>query len=104
MSIESILIVLLYSAKPYLWLIVLLAAIPLISYMVRLNSPLLNQFQKIIVSFGIAILVALAAPYITMSKLQYVTTLADWGVLIAIMLAAMLYCWFILTLLFAGKS
>jgi hypothetical protein len=103
MSIESIFIVLLYSAKPYLWLIILLLFIPIISYLIKLPS-LFNHSQTIVLSVAIGILVALAAPYITYSKLQYVSTLADWGALIAIMLGATLYCWFTLTLLFKKRN
>ena len=103
MSIESILLVLFYSAKPYLWQIALIVLVPVVCYLIKLSTPLFNQFQTLLISVGIGIIVALAAPYITLSKLQYVTTLADWGALIGIMLAAAFYCWFTLTLLFKGR-
>lgn len=99
MSIESIFIVMLYSAKPYLWLIILLLLIPVCSYLIKL--PLLfNPLQIRVASVTLAILVTIAAPYITHSKLEYINTLPDWGALIGIMVAATIYIWFTLTLLF----
>jgi hypothetical protein len=100
MSIESILIVMLYSIKPYLYLIIFLALLPLGCYLVVLNSPLLTPKQTWAVSGLLGILIGLAAPYLTLSKLEYVTTYTDWATLIGIMLGAAIYCWIILTLLF----
>ena len=103
MSIESIFIVLFYSAKPYLWLIILLLLFPVACYFIKLSLPIFNQFQTVLISASMGILVALSAPYITLSKLQYVSTLADWGALLGILVAATLYCWFSLTLLFKSR-
>ena len=101
MSIESILVVLFYSAKPYPWLIALLLLIPIFSYFIR--APLLfNRLQIMMISIAVGILVALFAPYITYSKLEYVSTLTDWASLFAILIAATVYCWFTLLLLFKG--
>ena len=102
MSIESIFIVLMYSAKPYLWLIILLLLIPVCSYLIKLPI-FLNNKQVLVVSAGIGLIVGLAAPYITYSKLAYVNTLPDWGALIAIMVVATLHCWFTLKLLFKTR-
>jgi hypothetical protein len=103
MPIESILIVLLYSAKPYWSMFILLPLILLVSYLITLRSALLNPMQTIAVSVVIGVLTALAAPYLTTSKLAYVTTLADWAALTGIMLVVTCYCWFTLTLLFKGS-
>ena len=103
MSIESILVVLFYSAQPYLWLIALLLLVPIFSYFIKL--PLLfNGSQIKMISIGVGILVALAAPYITYSKLEYVSTLTDWLSLFAVLVGATVYCWFTLRLLFREQN
>jgi len=103
MSIESILVVLFYSAKPYLWLIILLLLIPVISYLIKLPVRLINS-QINMLSLVIGALVALAAPYITYSKLAYVNTLTDWLSLFAVLVGATIYCWFTLRLLFREQN
>lgn len=100
MSIESILVVLMYSAKPYLWLIALVVIIPIICYFIQLEAPLLSGLKAVLVSAVVGVVIALAAPYITHSKLEYVTTLTDWASLIGILVGASIYCWISLMLLF----
>ena len=102
MSIESILVVLFYSAKPYLWLIALLLLIPVCSYLIKLPLSF-NGSQTRMISLVVGILVALAAPYITYSKLEYVTTLTDWASLFAVLIGATIYCWVTLQLLVKGR-
>ncbi len=99
MSIESIIIVLFYSAKPYWWLILILIAIPVISYFISLDIPFLREPILKITSIAIGITTGLLAPYITQSKLQYVATTTDWASLIGIMLGATIYSWITLKLL-----
>jgi len=103
MSIESILIVLWYSAKPYLGLMTLLMFILLGSYLMKLKKPSFNNKKRLIASCLVGILVGLLAPAITLSKLAYVTTYTDWAALISVMLGVTLYCWLTLTLLFKGR-
>jgi len=102
MSIESILVVLYYSAKPYLWLIILLLLIPIISYLVKLPVRLINSKINML-SLVIGVLVALAAPSITYSKLAYVSTITDWASLFAVLVGAAIYAWITLKLLFKGS-
>ena len=83
MSIESILIVLWYSAKPYLGLMTLLMFILLGSYLMKLKKPSFNNKKRLIASCLVGILVGLLAPAITLSKLAYVTTYTDWAALIS---------------------
>ena len=99
MSIESILVVILYSAKPYLWLIILLVLIPIICYLIKIG-PLLSASQTKLTSIVVGIIIALLAPYIMVSKLEYVTTVIDWVTLIGVLIGASIYCWISLTLLF----
>jgi len=103
MSIESILIVLFYSVKPYLWLMSFLLLFLITCYFIKLSLPLFNQFQTVLISVSMGLLVALSAPYITLSKLQYVSTFADWGALFGILVVATFYCWLSLILLFKGQ-
>lgn len=104
MSIESILIVMFYSAKPYLWLIILLLLFPVVCYSIKLTRPLFNQPQSLLISVSVGILAMLSAPYVTLSKLQYINTLADWGTLIGILVGATCYCWVSLLLLYKKRQ
>jgi hypothetical protein len=97
MSIESILIVLLYSLKPYTWLLILLVLLPILSFLlIKPKTRLLHRPLHLVISAIIGIIAGLAAPYIMMSKLSYVATTTDRVTLIAIMIGCGVYVWLLL--------
>lgn len=96
MSIEQILVVMLYTLKPYLVLIIMALVLLAASWMLGRGrqgsrSPLLLPVS-LVAGTG----AALAAPVLTGSKLAYVATTADWVALVGIGIAAALYCWLLL--------
>ena len=93
MGILDILTVLFYTAKPYWWLILLALVILVISFYLGKSAFTLKPGVVIALSIVAGVLVGLAAPYITLSKLSFVATAADWAALVGIMVAVAIYCW-----------
>lgn len=96
MSIEQILIVMLYTLKPYVGLIVLVLALLIVSWLFGRTRQGKRSSLLLPVSALIGLASALAAPTLTNSKLSYVTTTTDWIALIGIGLGATLYAWLLL--------
>lgn len=93
MSIDGILMILWYAAKPWLWLIALLLLALVFSlwfgrHREGKSSPWLWLLSAIAGILAIAL-----APSLTNSQLSYVTTWPDRLVLLTIGIAAAGYCW-----------
>ncbi|TCS43279.1 oxidoreductase [Reinekea marinisedimentorum] len=99
MGILDILTVLFYSAMPYWWLFVLALMVLVISYFIGKSSLTMSRGLMAGISLIVGVLVGLAAPYITLSKLTYVATATDWIALIGIMVAVAIFCWINLALI-----
>ena len=96
MSIEQILVVMLYTLKPYLWLIVLALVLLAATWLSGRGRAGRHSTLLLPVSLIAGVITALAAPALTGSKLAYVATPADWVALIGIGFGAALYCWLLL--------
>lgn len=91
MSLEQILVVMLYTLKPYvLWLGLALAAL-VAARLVGLGRRGPRHRAVLPLSLLAGLVAALLAPTLTGSRLAYVATPADWVALIGIGLAAALY-------------
>lgn len=93
MGILDILTVVFYSAMPYWWLFVLAIVVLIASFFIGKSALTMSRSTMTVISIIVGVLVGLAAPYITLSKLSYVATITDWAALIGIMVAVAIYCW-----------
>ncbi|SHO55080.1 hypothetical protein [Vibrio quintilis] len=97
MPVESILIVLFYSVKPYLWVLALFLMLPVCEFLfIPPDYRLMGNGMHLLVSLAVGILTGLAVPSLMMSQLSYVVTIADWAALVLIMLGISVYVWLIL--------
>jgi len=97
MTFAGVLTIILYSLKPYWWLLLLLL-IPLMLTQVtgwKKRGPRPGWLYLICILAGIG--AALAAPALTQSKLSYVATTTDWLSLLAVAIGAALYAFLLLS-------
>ncbi len=97
MSIEQILVVMLYTLKPYVVWIVLAVGVLVAAQLVGLKRPGKPCRLVLPASLVIGVVVALLAPALTLSKLAYVTTVTDWIALVGIGVAAAIYAYLVLS-------
>lgn len=97
MTFEGIITIILYSLKPYWWLLVLLL-VPLVLTQLsgwKKRGPRPALLYLLCAAAGIG--AALLAPTLTLSKLSYVATTTDWLSLLAVALGAAIYCFLLLS-------
>ncbi|BCK04701.1 MULTISPECIES: hypothetical protein [Vibrio] len=94
MDILSIATVLWYTVQPYLWLVLLLLAIFVVSLWVGKERPAADG-KALILAIIIGVAVMLLAPTITGSSLGYVATTFDIVTLVGIGVGATLYTWLV---------
>jgi len=97
MTFAGVLTIILYSLKPYWWLLLLLL-IPLVLTQLtgwKKRGPRPGWLYLICILAGIG--AALAAPTLTQSKLSYVATTTDWMSLLAVAIGATLYAFLLLS-------
>ena len=96
MSIQQILVVMLYTLKPYLWLLGLVILFLLVSFVLgrKKRGPQSAMIWPVSGALGLA--AALAAPMLTGSQLAYVVTTTDWLALMAVGVGATLYAYLLL--------
>ena len=96
MSIEQILVVMLYTLKPYLWLVGLALILLAAAWFIGRGRSGRHSALLLPVSLVTGVIAALATPTLTESRLAYVATVTDWAALIGIGVGAALYCWLLL--------
>jgi len=97
MTFEGVITIILYSLKPYWWLLVLLL-VPLVLTQFtgwKKRGPRPGFLYLLCALAGIG--AALLAPTLTLSKLGYVTTTTDWLSLLAVAVGAAIYCFLLLS-------
>lgn len=104
MTFAGVMTIILYSLKPYWWLLLLLL-IPLVLAQAlgwKKRGPRPGWLYLISLLAGIA--AALLAPAVTNSKLSYVATMTDWLSLLAVAVGAALYTFLLLCPLVRGRN
>lgn len=96
MTLQAILVVMLYSIKPYLWLLILLVLALMLSWGLGWKRRGTVSAGLIPLSLACGILAALLAPAITGSRLAYVATAADWVALVGVGIGAAIYAYLLL--------
>lgn len=97
MDITSIITVLWFTIKPYLFLVALLLLLLLLSQIIGQTGWKFSTSPTLwILSFVIAIVAMLLAPMITDSALRYVLTWVDKLSLLAVGIGAFIYSWLLL--------
>ncbi len=100
MTLQAILVVMLYSVQPYLWLLVLLLlALGLtwgLGWSRRWTRNGAVGRLLLLLALAIGLVAALLAPALTGSRLAYVATAADWVALIGVGIGAALYGYLLL--------
>jgi hypothetical protein len=97
MTFEGVITIILYSLKPYWWLLVLLL-VPLVLTQLsgwKKHGPRPGFLYLLCAVVGIG--AALVAPALTMSKLSYVATTTDWLSLLAVAVGVAIYCFLLLS-------
>ncbi len=97
MSIEQILVVMLYTLKPYAIWIGLALAVLVIAQIIGLKRSGKTCPRVLPVSLVAGVAAALLAPMLTGSKLTYVATMTDWLALVGIGLGTALYVYLVLS-------
>lgn len=104
MTFAGVMTIILYSLKPYWWLLLLLL-VPLVLAQAlgwKKRGPRPGWLYLISLLAGIA--AALLAPAVTNSKLSYVATMTDWLSLLAVAVGAALYTFLLLCPLVRRRS
>lgn len=104
MTFAGVMTIILYSLKPYWWLLLLLL-IPLVLAQAlgwKKRGPRPGWLYLISLLAGIA--AALLAPAVTNSKLSYVATMTDWLSLLAVAVGAALYTFLLLCPLVRSRN
>lgn len=96
MSIEQILVVMLYTLKPYVAWIILAVVVLAGAQLIGLKRPGKTCPRVLPLSLVIGVIVALLAPTLTGSKLAYVATVTDWIALVGIGVATAIYTYLVL--------
>lgn len=96
MSLDGILMILWYAAKPWLWLIALLLIALVASLWFGRNPKGKPHALLWPVVIAVGILAMLLAPTLTQSQLSYVATWPDRLMLLAIGVGSMVFCWLLL--------
>ncbi|CAG9000449.1 MAG: hypothetical protein CENE_02444 [Candidatus Celerinatantimonas neptuna] len=96
MGIDSILIIVWFTLKPYLWVLLLLVAVLLASWFLGRHRHGKSSFWLWLMSFVIALLAIRLAPYLTHSSIDYVRTPFDYVVLVLIGIGSFIYTWLVL--------
>ncbi|MBT00116.1 MAG: hypothetical protein CMI01_15755 [Oceanospirillaceae bacterium] len=91
MSLQQILVVLAYSAKPYWWLIAL--AMLALATAFTLGSIRRGSIKRLAyaIAAAVGLIAALIAPAVTHSSLSYVATPTDWLALVGIGISTAFY-------------
>lgn len=97
MSIEQILVVMLYTLKPYAAWIVLAVGVLVVAQLIGLKRAGRPCRLVLPASLVIGVGVALLAPTLTLSRLAYVTTVTDWIALVGIGVATAIYAYLVLS-------
>jgi hypothetical protein len=97
MTINQILVVLLYTIQPYLWFLAVAVAALLLAFLLGRGRGGRRSPLVLPTSLVIGVVAALLAPMLTGSQLVYVATATDWLALLAIALAVTLYSVLLLT-------
>ncbi|OXX46244.1 oxidoreductase [Vibrio sp. V11_P1A41T118] len=96
MGIDSILIVVWFTIKPYSWFILLLALLLTISLIRRRKETRELNTKAVLASAIVAVIAILIAPTFTGSSLSYVRTSFDIVALVGIGIGAFIYSWLVL--------
>ncbi|MBV0933337.1 hypothetical protein [Marinobacterium weihaiense] len=96
MSIEQILVVMFYTLKPYLMLIIMALILLAAAWMIGRGRRGERSSLLLPLSLIAGIAAALAAPVLTGSQLAYVVTTTDWTALAGIGIGVALYVWLLL--------
>ncbi|MDP4530409.1 oxidoreductase [Alkalimonas delamerensis] len=96
MSLDGILMILWYAAKPWLWLIVLLILVLVASLWLGRQRQGKAHTLLWLIAIGAGLAGMIVAPWFTHSKLSYVATWPDRLVLLVIGIGITLYCWCLL--------
>lgn len=97
MTFEGVITIILYSLKPYWWLLAVLL-VPLVLTQLsgwKKHGPRPAFLYLLCAAAGIG--AALLAPALTLSRLSYVATTTDWLSLLAVALGAALYSYLLLS-------
>jgi len=97
MTFEGVITIILYSLKPYWWLLAALL-VPLVLTQLsgwKKHGPRPAFLYLLCAAAGIG--AALLAPALTLSRLSYVATTTDWLSLLAVALGAALYSYLLLS-------
>ncbi|WED21230.1 hypothetical protein L3Q72_11340 [Vibrio sp. JC009] len=99
MSVESTIIIILYSLKPYWWAVAAFILLPILCYVFRPTTFYIPGNISVVIGFVVGIIAAFATPYLTYSGFAYVDAIVDWVAIGGVILGATFYIWLNLQLL-----